>query len=34
VQFQSFSASFKSEMATIADDTLSPEVTVLDKLAP
>jgi Ca-activated chloride channel homolog len=32
-QFQTFSAYFKSEMAAIGDDTLSQEVTVLDKLA-
>jgi Ca-activated chloride channel family protein len=32
-QFQAFSALFKSEMLAIADDSLSQEVTVLDKLA-
>jgi hypothetical protein len=32
-QFQAFSVFFKSEMLAIADDTLSMEVTVLDKLA-
>jgi Ca-activated chloride channel family protein len=32
-QFATFSAYFKSEMATIGDDTLAQEVTVLDHLA-
>jgi hypothetical protein len=32
-QFQTFSAYFKGEMAVIGDDSLSQELTVLDKLA-